>query len=282
MTAGLTVGEALRSGMARLAAAGVGNPGLDARVLLAHVMGVDGSALLRDRGVIVDAEAWERVLARRERREPVALITGRAGFWTFEVEVSADTLVPRGDSETLIEAAVVARARGAVRRVLDLGTGTGCLLLAALVEFPEAWGVGVDRSAATAAVARRNVLALGMGARAAVVVGDWAAAVAGTFDLVLSNPPYIVRGDLAGLMPEVARFEPVGALDGGVDGLAAYRELLAVLPRVLAPEGLAVFEVGAGQAADVGQLARKAGFAVRMRTDLGRVERAVLLERDTG
>lgn len=274
----MTVGEALRHGAARLA--GVEGGTRDARVLLAHVMGVDAAGLLRDRDAEVDAGAFETVLTRRVAREPVALIVGRQGFWTLDLEVSGATLIPRGDSETLIEAAVAARPdRAGVRRVLDLGTGTGCLLLAALVEFPGAFGVGVDLAVDAVCLARRNAVRNGMGERAAFATGRWADAVLGQFDLVLSNPPYIATGELAGLMEDVRGFEPRLALDGGGDGLVAYRALVAVLPRILAPGGLAVFEVGIGQAAEVVGMAGAAGFGAATRLDLVGVERAVVLER---
>ncbi len=279
----LTVADALRRGAARLAAAGVDTPALDARLLLAHAAGRDQSTLLRDRGAVVDGGAYQALLDRRAAREPVARILGRQGFWTLDLEVSADTLVPRPDSETLIEAALAARpGRDRVRRVLDLGTGTGCLLLAALSEFPQAWGLGLDRFPATAAVARRNAAAAGLAGRASVVAGDWAAPLAGRFDLVLSNPPYVARPDLARLMPEVALFEPPRALDGGEDGLDAYRALLRALPGLLAPGGLAVFELGAGQAGPVAAMARAEGFGTAVRADLGGVDRALLLEKKVG
>ena len=270
----MTVGDALRQGAALLAAAGVDNPALDARLLLAHAMGLDQASLLRDRGAAAPDGLW-RVLERRAAREPLAFITGRQGFWTLELEVSRETLIPRADSETLVE--VVLRARRAVRRVLDLGTGTGCLLLAVLSEYPGAWGLGIDLAPGAAALAGRNARVAGLGGQAAFMAGDWATAIDGQFDVVLSNPPYIRAGDMAGLMPEVAGFEPRRALDGGADGLDAYRVLIAALPGLLAPDGLAVFEVGAGQAAPVSSLAAAAGFGTAVRADLGGVDRAVLL-----
>ena len=272
----MTVAEALRHGAARLA--GIEGGTRDARLLLAHVMGVDGAALLRDRDAPVDVPAFEAALARRAAREPMALITGRQGFWTLDLLVSPATLVPRPDSETLIEAAAAAQPdRGRVRRVLDLGTGTGCLLLAALTEFPLAWGLGVDLVPAAAALARRNAERTGLAARAGIVAGCWADAVAGRFDLVLSNPPYVAAAELPGLMPDVRDHEPRRALDGGVDGLDAYRTLLGAVPRLLAPQGVAVFELGAGQADAVAALAGHAGLRTHRRRDLGGVERALVL-----
>ena len=189
------------------------------------------------------------LVARRAAHEPLALILGRREFWSLEFAVSPATLIPRPESETLIEAAVAAFAHCAPPRLLlDLGTGTGCLLLAALSEFPAALGVGVDCSAEAAALAAGNAVALHLADRALFVCGDWADPLDAQFDLVLCNPPYVRTADLDGLMPEVARHEPRTALDGGPDGFAAWRRLLPALPRLLAPEGVAVLEIGAGQA----------------------------------
>ena len=254
-----------RGTISRLREAGIANPALEARLLAAAADG--------------DAARLEALLARRLAHEPMAFIVGRQGFWTLDLEVSPATLIPRADSETLIEAALAALPdRAAVRRVLDLGTGTGCLLLAALVEFPVAWGVGVDVSAAAVALARRNARAAGLDGRAAVLCTDWAAAIAGPFDLVLCNPPYIASGDIAGLMPEVAAHEPLSALDGGHDGLDAYRRVLPSLPALLGRDGVAVLELGLAQDAAVADLARNAGLSVvALRRDLGGIARALVL-----
>lgn len=247
---------------------------------MGHVLGLDQAGLLRDRGRVIDPAPFEQALARRLRHEPVALILGHQGFWSLDFAVSADTLIPRADSETLVEAALAARPR--LDRVLDLGTGTGCLLLAVLSERPGAFGIGVDRVPAAASLAARNARALGLANRSAMLCADWAAPLRGTFDLVLSNPPYIPAAKVAGLMPDVARYEPRSALDGGADGLSAYRLLLGMLPRLLAPGGLAVFELGAGQADDIGRLAETHGFRTALRPDLGGVPRALLLEKGVG
>ena len=250
---------------AALRAAGIENPGLEARLLVAHA-GADPAAL-------------DRLVARRAAHEPMAFILGRQGFWTLDLEVSPATLIPRADSETLIEAALAAFPdRHAVRTILDLGTGTGCLLLAALAEFPAAWGVGIDLAPDAAALAARNAGACGLAARSCFLAGDWAACVAGRFDLVLANPPYIETTAIAALMPEVATHEPARALDGGPDGLAAYRALIPDLPRLLAPGGVAVLELGAGQQRPVAHLAMDAGFSEpSVRHDLGGIARALVL-----
>ena len=274
----MTVAEALRHGAAVLTAAGVDSPRLDARLLLGHAAGLSQDALLRDRDAPVEAAAYHALLARRAAREPLALIVGRQEFWSLPFEVSPATLVPRPDSETLIEASLAARPdRQATRRILDLGTGTGCLLLAALTEFPSAWGVGADLAPAAAALARRNAQALGLADRAAFLCGCWDDAIRGRFDLVLSNPPYIPTAEVAGLMPEVAAYEPRRALDGGPDGLGAYRVLLRRLPSLLQPDGTAVIELGIGKAADVAAMA--SGFhSVWTRPDLAGVARALVIQ----
>jgi release factor glutamine methyltransferase len=246
--------------------------------LLAHALGVTPAALLRDAGAPADLARLDPLLARRTAREPLALILGHREFWSIDFAVSSATLIPRPESETLIEAALAAFAdRRPPGLVLDLGTGTGCLLLAMLSEFPAAFGIGVDRAPEATALAARNAAALCLADRACFVCGDWADPVGARFDLLLCNPPYVRTGDLGRLMPEVARYEPRSALDGGVDGLAAYRRLLPDLPRLLCPGGVAVVEVGVGQADPVAGLARQAGLFAGQRCDLGGIPRALVL-----
>ncbi len=256
----MTLAERLRGAAAALTAAGVEQPRREARLLLCHATGLDAAALLRRMDLAVPAPGFPAMVARRANREPLAFITGQQPFWSFSVAVSADTLIPRADSESLIAAARALCPAERVHRVLDLGTGTGCLLLAALLEFPQAWGVGVDRSAGACALARHNAAALGLAHRASLLCADWAAPLSGRFELVLCNPPYVETGVLARLMPEVAWYEPVSALDGGADGLAAYRSVFAVLPGLLASGGIAIFELGASQASGVAELAEAAGL----------------------
>lgn len=279
-----TVGFFLCQGGQRLRSAAIGSPRLEARLLLAHAMGCRAEDLLRDTRVRVPpdaAEAFVALLARRMDHVPFAHLTGTRGFWSFDLEVSPATLIPRPDTETLVEAALDAFPdRSAVRRVLDLGTGTGALLLAVLTEFAGATGLGIDRSAEAAALARRNAERVGLGGRAAMLAGDWASALApgARFDLVLSNPPYIEAAAIPDLMPEVARHEPALALDGGADGLCAYRAILAELPGRLTPAGRAILELGQGQRAAVTALAQREGLRpLACRADLGGVERALVL-----
>jgi release factor glutamine methyltransferase len=259
----------------QLAAAGIEEPRREARILLAASEGVSAAGLLAlDE---VDEAKFTPLLHRRAAREPMAYILGHREFWGLNFAVSPATLIPRPDTETLIEAVLESGVKP--RRVLDLGTGTGCLLLAALHEFPEAFGVGVDLQWQAAELAQANAAALGMADRAAFLAGNWGEALAQSFDLVLTNPPYIEAADVAGLMPEVARYEPLSALVGGADGLEAYRAIIAALPRLLAPGGVAALELGAGQAISVGELAAAGGFACTTRQSLDGIERAALLTR---
>ncbi len=268
--------DAVRHIANRLAAAGIENPRREARLILAAALGTDAAGILARENIA--PEEFEPLLIRRAAREPLAYITGRREFWGLEFAVSPATLIPRPDSETIIEAALAAfPKRNAVQRILDLGTGTGCLLLAALHEFADACGLGLDFSPAAAALARGNAESLGLGARAAFLAADWAAPINGRFDLILSNPPYIPAQNIAELMPEVTNYEPHLALNGGADGLAAYRSIIGTLPRLLAPGGAAILELGIGQAQNVAALAQAAGFSVKTRPDLANIPRALVI-----
>ena len=275
-----TLAEAVAALGRRLGAAGIEGGAGDARLLASHVLGIDRVRLHVDRDRRLSATelaALGRAGGRRAAGEPVSRIVGRREFWSLSFELCPDTLDPRPDSETVVEAALErVPDRSRPLRLLDLGTGSGCLLIALLTELPRGWGVGVDISDRAAAMARRNAGRLGVGSRAAFLAADWGQALGGRFDLVVGNPPYIAGPEIAALAPEVARFDPLRALAGGADGLDAYRILAPALPGLLAPGGSAVLEVGAGQAADVASLLEDAGMVdLRIVADLAGVQRCV-------
>ncbi|WP_026046323.1 peptide chain release factor N(5)-glutamine methyltransferase [Sphingomonas sp. PAMC 26621] len=249
-------------------------PRLDAELLMAHALAIPRETLLLSRLDAVVPDTFAPLLARRLAQEPIAYITGTRAFWTIELAVGPGVLVPRADSETLLDAAVDHFAKRPPARILDLGTGPGTLLLAALAEWPAATGVGVDQSDVALGFARRNAATLGIADRASFVPGDWADGIDETFDLILANPPYI--GTIESLPREVAEHEPGVALFAGVDGLADYYRLVPQLRTVLAPGGAAILEIGATQADSVSALLRKQGFDVDLRHDLGGNPRALI------
>jgi release factor glutamine methyltransferase len=280
--AGTTRRDALDALRRALEAAGIENAGLDARVLATHALGIDPVGLSAYPDTELGEEGARRLRAvgqRRLAREPVARIVGEREFWGLPFSLSPETLVPRPETETVVEAALRRRPEP-TRRVLDLGTGSGCLLVALLHELPGATGVGLDRSERALATARRNARRNGVGDRACFVASHWGAALDGRFDLVVSNPPYIASKVIEGLAPEVRAHDPASALDGGADGLSAYRAILGEAAGLLAPAGLLVLEVGFDQGASVPSLAASAGFVVEAVTrDLGGHPRAVALKR---
>ncbi|MBV8399847.1 MAG: peptide chain release factor N(5)-glutamine methyltransferase [Acetobacteraceae bacterium] len=270
---------ALRWGAETLATAGIEQARREARQLLAYALGITPEALVRDPEAELALGEYQGLVHRRAGREPLAHIVGRRGFWTLDLAVSPSALIPRPESETLIEAALQAFPdRTQVRTVLDLGTGTGCLLLAALTEFGGAFGIGVDLASETAALAAANARQCGLHGRCAFIAADWAESIEGGFDLVLSNPPYIPSGEIAGLAPEVALHDPLAALNGGTDGLTAYRRLLPNLPSLLNPGGVAIFELGLGQFKLIAGMAQQAGLEVSVRPDLHGIPRALVLQ----
>jgi release factor glutamine methyltransferase len=216
---------------------------------------------------------FEELVERRLTHEPVAYITGSRAFWTIDLLVGPGVLVPRADSETLIEVAVAHFGDRAPRRILDLGTGPGTLLLAALDQWPGATGLGVDASEAALAYARRNAEALGMAKRAELRAGDWAEAIDERFDLILTNPPYIGTQEV--LPAEVGEHEPAEALFAGGDGLEDYRRIVPELPRLLGPGGIAVIEIGSTQAEAVAAMVTQAGLGAAMARDLAGLSRVV-------
>ncbi|GAO39830.1 putative protein-(Glutamine-N5) methyltransferase [Sphingomonas changbaiensis NBRC 104936] len=252
-------------------------PRLDAELLLAHALGISREALLLgpERSV---PSGFEPLIRRRLAHEPVAYITGTKSFWTLDLHVTPAVLIPRPDTETLIEAAIDHFRGRAPARVLDLGTGSGALLLASLDQWPHAWGVGVDRSAAALDVARGNADRLGFGSRAHFVQGNWGDALDARFDLILCNPPY-VEAD-AVLSPDVAVHEPASALYAGPEGLDDYRLLVPQLPRLLAANGLAALEIGSSQAEGVAALAVEQGLKTGTRKDLAGLDRCLALVAD--
>lgn len=267
----------------RLKQAGLPTPELDARLLVQAVTGATDIEMIREPGTLMTAAQEERLAdfeRRRLAREPVSRILGVREFWGLAFAVTGATLDPRPDSETLIETSLKCLASIAKPRILDLGTGTGCLLLTLLHERADATGIGTDISQDALDVAVKNAARLDLGARAAFRRADWTEGLEEQFDLVISNPPYIASGDIAGLEEEVRGHDPVLALDGGGDGLDAYRAIASVLPDVLTQGGHAVVELGAGQSPAVAGLFEAAGCAVlRVVPDLAGVPRALVAQR---
>lgn len=249
----------------RLGAAGIDNPDLDARLLLQHVLNISQVELLMNLNRMLsedEVKALHAAIARREKREPVSRIIGRRAFWKSEFKVTPQTLDPRPDSETLVEAALK-NVTAPPARILDLGTGTGCLLLSLLIEWPNATGVGLDISEEAAGTARENARDLGLAMRAEFIATDWEKySTPQPFDLVVSNPPYIAAAEIPALAPEVAQYDPAAALAGGEDGLDCYRSITARLKNWLKPGGFALFEIGHTQAREVKSLLAGEGMDV--------------------
>lgn len=263
----------------RLEAAGVDSPVIDARLLLEAGAGVSRLDIITDpRRDLTETQiaAVEALTLRREQREPIGHIIGRKAFWTLDLDVGAAVLSPRPETELLVETALAVLPKDAPARVLDLGVGSGAIVLAILAERPNAKAVGVDFSEAALAVAQRNADKLGLASRLELRSGDWSAGLEETFDLVVSNPPYIPTGEIADLEPEVSKYEPRLALDGGADGLAAYRSIIAALPTLLVPGGVFALEVGRGQDFAVAALAAEAGLLPEQsKMDLNGIARVV-------
>lgn len=275
----ISVPQALRDATAQLAVVSA-TPRLDAELLLAHALGIERNALLLDPSRFTVPAGFAALIERRMDHEPVAYILGHRDFWTVRIGVGPGALIPRADSETLLEVAVGHFAARPPQCILDLGTGPGTLLLAALAQWPDASGLGIDSSDVALGYARANAAALGLSDRAELRLGDWAAGIDGKFDLILCNPPYI--GGSEALMPDVAAHEPGAALFAGADGLDDYRRIVPQIPALLASGGAAIVEIGWTQSAAVTALANAAGLAATLHRDLGGRDRVLLLEVNGG
>jgi release factor glutamine methyltransferase len=281
-----TVAAARREWAMKFRACGIDSSELDARILVGCALGLGHAGLAAADGRRlghVEEAAIATLAERRLAREPVARIVGWKEFWSLPLRVDAGTLVPRPETETVVEAALTTMDAGGSRtrplRVADLGTGSGAIVLALLNELPNASGVGTDVSVAALVIARENALRLGLD-RARFLACDMAAALSGPFDLIVSNPPYIASHEIAALAPDVREFDPRCALDGGPDGLKFYRSIAAAAPALLAPGGALIVELGAGQAQAVAALFAAAGLVpLRPRPDLNGVPRALVAKR---
>ena len=282
-TKALTAAAVRRLLAEKFRTAQIETPELDARILVAHALSLDHAGLAAADMRILDAGEWDAIASFAERRlmrEPVARIIGFKEFWSLTLHINSTTLVPRPETETLVEAALAeinsVGARTRPMRIADLGTGSGAILLALLSELPKAFGAGTDTSFGALRVAKHNAQRLQL-ARAAFVACDLGGALAGSFDLIVANPPYIASGEIAALAPDVRDYDPRAALDGGLDGLDYYRAIAATIPALLNAEGALVVELGAGQAAAVIALFSQAGLAPTCpRTDLVGTPRALV------
>lgn len=270
----MKVREALADAAQRLLAV-PGIARIDAEQLMAASLGVSVGEMMLSRLDEPAPTAFEALVARRLTQEPMGYVLGRVGFWTIELDIGPGVLIPRADSETLIEAAVAHFGASAPATILDLGTGPGTLLLAALAQWPDARGLGIDASPEAVAYARANAARLGCTDRVEFRQGDWAEGISERFDLLLCNPPYVE--DKAALIPGVVDWEPGLALFGGPDGLGAYRRLAAMLPPLIAPGGIGCVEIGARQENPVRALFEGQGVTISSRRDLNGISRALIL-----
>lgn len=285
-----TIAQARRALARSFTQGGIDDAEADARLLVAHALGLDRAALTTNSERVLTSDennAIEALAARRLAHEPVSRIIGMKEFWSLALQVTEDVLVPRPDTETVVELALDLIDRGGLRaeplRVLDIGTGTGAIALALLSELPNAIATMTDISAAALDVARGNAETHQMTARCTFTVCDIAEGIDGPFDLIVSNPPYIVHGDIATLAAEVREHDPMLALDGGGDGLDAYRAIARQAPRLLAPDGRLVVELGLGQEAPVRTLLTEAGLTVvKVRADLAGIARALAAQKKPG
>jgi release factor glutamine methyltransferase len=281
---GIRFGDLRRDAVQMLRDANIENPEADARLLLLHTAKIDAAKFISFENEAASSDliaSYERLIARRMAGEPVSRILGEKEFWSLRFTLGSETLVPRPETETVVEAALAEiEDRQSALAILDLGTGTGAILAALLTELPNATGIAVDRSEAALRVARENFRNLSLDARVSCLCGDWASAIGGTFDLIVSNPPYIASKELALLSPEVRDHDPRLALEAGAEGLDAYKSIINQLGERLAAEGSAVLELGQGQEEAVSALVRANGkleVAGRARKDLAGIPRALVI-----
>lgn len=281
----MTIQSALKEMRDQFRSAGLETPELDARLLVQAALGITQEQLLLNTNkIIIDSECKKlnEMVRRRLLREPVSRILGTRGFWKSEFKVSQETLDPRADSETLIEAVLKHINKEAPLTILDMGTGTGCLLLSLLQELPQATGVGIDISEDAIRTARQNAEALGLSDRAKFMVTSWSNLVVDkAFDVVISNPPYIAEAEISSLAPEVRQYDPVRALAGGKDGLDCYREIAALLPSLMVNRGQVFLEIGSSQAESVrGILAARGLHVLETTQDLAGHDRCLVASMD--
>ena len=275
-----TIGDAIAEATTRLQAADVDDPRREARLLIGAALKKTPTQVFNDVEDEVskaDADRIGSFVTRRVEGEPSAYILEEREFWSLPLKVSPATLIPRPDSETLVELVLDVYERAGPRRILDLGTGSGCLLLALLTEYPDASGVGVDISSEAISVATENAEQNNLSDRCQFIEGRWTDNIDEYFDLVVSNPPYIPKSDINGLAKDVRAYEPLCALDGGEDGLDMYRDIFPRLDRILSDNGRVVVEIGIGQADDVIRIAELNGFDwLNSRKDISGIVRVLL------
>jgi release factor glutamine methyltransferase len=253
---------------------------LECELLAAHVLGISRQELVLNLSHLSLSQTQQAdlqaLLARRMAHEPIAYLLGSREFWSLSFKTPPGVLIPRPDSETLVEAALKHAQAHDVQNVLDLGVGSGCLLLSILHELPNATGIGIDISPVAVATAKANAQSLGLAARTRIMLGSWTQDIIQTFDIIVSNPPYIALDEQASLPPDVRDYEPSSALFAGADGLEAYRTLLPQLPKRLRPQGIILLEIGATQADSISALAHAQGLHCRVIPDLAGLPRVVM------
>ncbi len=277
----MSINDALQSATQKLSLTS-DSPRLDAELLMAHALGMERADMLLRRDELRLPELYEAFVERRLRNEPIAYIIGKQDFWDLSLKVTPDVLIPRPDSETIIEWIAEIYTDNAPSNILDLGTGSGALLLAALSVFPDAHGIGIDNSAAAISIARENAQINDMLGRCEFMLGDWTKAnwdkmFTAPFDIIISNPPYI--GDEEILMADVAQFEPAQALFAGEDGLRDYQTLIPALHKILTENGRIFFEIGQSQAQSITKIAQEHSYNVELKQDLAGLDRVLMLSR---